>query len=359
MPLVMAASATSTARGGMLRPMRREPAINPWFLHPGMLDGLLYGSRRARVRAQALHRIRGDVTTYARDLEDWLSEHEVPSLREALLRRTVEPGTLVVADLLWQWSDVARERAEAHAGAPIRSTFQAHLHDENTEPTYVHGAFDPAKLTCSTSNVELRGQRRQWILGQVAQGCGGCVELRPLAIATLLLAPPPGQWNPEWQRVYPRQVDQWRHVDWGQHATDQELMRLADVPERRVKEVLARSLGEIHVPADWGGETSDLYTSNLLIDGRQHSAAFLLKGPARFAPMSIAHLGRNGDQIVRLARTPSQVLVLQHCHRILPEVIAMLEDSASNFHRGVRRFMVLDGYDTYRLLEAEKTWERE
>lgn len=50
--------------------MRRDPAINAWFLHPAMLDGLPYDSRRARLRAETLQRLRGDVMTYARDLED-------------------------------------------------------------------------------------------------------------------------------------------------------------------------------------------------------------------------------------------------------------------------------------------------
>lgn len=332
--------------------MRPEPAINPWFLHPGMLDALLYGTRRARMRAGALQRIHGDVATYARDLEDWLAKHDVPSLREALLRGGAVPGVLVTADLRWHWSEVARERARAHAGGTIRSSFWADLHDADDKPVEVRGGFDPRKLTCSTANVELRGQRRQWVLGQVAHACEHRVELRPAAIATLLLAPPPGQWNPDWQRVHPRQVDQFQHVNWDMVVADADLAWLADVPERQVKAVLARLLGEQHVPADWGGETDDLYTSQLLVDGRQHSAAFLLKGPARFSPMTIAHLGRNGDQVIRLARTPAQLLVLVHCHRVRPEVIAMLEDVASNFHRGARRFMVLDGYDTYMLLAA-------
>jgi hypothetical protein len=102
---------------------------------------------------------------------------------------------------------------------------------------------------------------------------------------------------------------------------------------------------------DWGGEINDLYTSRLMVDGRQESAAFLLKGPARFSPMTIAHLGQNGDQLTRLARSPADVLVLQHCHEIRQEVISYLQDTASNF-RHVRRYLVLDGYDTYRLLFA-------
>lgn len=314
-----------------------------------MLNALMYGNRRSRLRAGALQRVQGDVMTYARDLEDWLGEHDVPDLRQATLDDRCDAGALVTAELDWHWSEVSRERAMAHGGQLVRSTFWAHLHDGDADPVYVHGSFDSRKLTCSTANVELAGCRRQWVLGQVAAACSHAVELRPIAIAALLLAPPPGQWAPDWQRVYPRQIDQWRFVDWDLPVSDEVLTRLKTVPERRVKEVLAASIGEPVVPADWGGEVNDLYTSGLLVDGRQHSAAFLLKGPARFSPMTIGHLGANGDQMTRLARSPAEVLVVQHCHHIRPEVVEYLQGASSNF-RQVRRFMVLDGPDTYRLL---------
>lgn len=246
---------------------------------------------------------------------------------------------------------MAKERQAALADSATRSTFLGRVTVRDRE-IVVEGGFDPRKLTCSTAGIELRGHRRQWILGQVAHACADRVELRTIAIATLLLAPYPNQWNPDWQRVYPRQVDQWRDVDWDRVVSDDELAELKSVPEAEVKKVIAASLGEQHIAKDWGGETCDLYTDRLLIDGRQHSAAFLLKGPARFHAMRVADLGRQGDQIVRLSKTPSQIMVLQHCHRIVPEVISMLEDAASNFHRGPRRMMILDGYDTYRLLHA-------
>jgi len=39
------------------------------------------------------------------------------------------------------------------------------------------------------------------------------------------------------------------------------------------------------------------------VDGRAHTAAFLLKGPAVWRPMTIKLLGKNGDQLNRLADT--------------------------------------------------------
>lgn len=65
--------------------------------------------------------------------------------------------------------------------------------------------------------------------------------------------------------------------------------------------------------------------------------------------MTIRHLGANGDQMTRLARSPAEILVVQHWHHVRPEVVEYLQGAASNF-RQVRRFMVVDGQDTYRLL---------
>ena len=91
------------------------------------------------------------------------------------------------------------------------------------------------------------------------------------------------------------------------------------VSEHRFKEALCKILGE-PVPKDWGGETSDLFTSHIHLNGKRCAAAFLLKGPARFAPMGLNHLGKNNDQIVRLSHEPADVLVVQHCHQILAPV---------------------------------------
>lgn len=181
------------------------------------------------------------------------------------------------------------------------------------------------------------------------------VELRPLAIATRFLDQD-GEWPepwgaiPEWQRVDPGQVDQFEGVDFTQ-SDPRALEVMSRTPEEVVKNGLGHILGEPTIPKDWGGEQSDLWTARLRVGGRAHTAAFLLKGPARFAPMTIAMLGKNGDQLERLGRTAAEILVVQHCHAIRPEVISLLRSIASDF-RHVRRYMVLDGYATHAILSA-------
>jgi hypothetical protein len=213
----------------------------------------------------------------------------------------------------------------------------------------VHGTFNPARVTFSTSNVELRGVRSQYVLGHVVATSDDAVELRPIVIATRLFAPSTRRWcDEEWQRIDPSEVEQFADVDFTAPVGYDELERLKAVPEASVKAMLARIIDEPVVPKDWGGEQCDLWTTRLRVDGRAHTAAFLLKGPSRFGPMTIGMLGKNGDQLERLARTSAEVLVVQHCHEIRPEVHSLLRSLASDY-RHIRRYMLIDGFDTFSL----------
>lgn len=331
--------------------VRDEPGLYAWFLHDQLLDALFASDGQlGSLRMRWGRRIRGDQDAYTERLERWLQTHEVPPLESTVLDGTCQPGITVWTELDFHWSDVARERGAFWDGqTDVRSDFHALACIADDEQRYVHGSFNPARLTCSTSNSELRGVRRHYMLGQVASVDERRVELRPFAIATRLLPPPPRQWDSDWQRIDPRQVTQFAAADWEVEVQRSELEVLRGVPEAEVKRMIADLLGEQVVPKDWGGEQCDLWTSRLLVDGRAHTAAFLLKGPAFWRPMTIKALGQNGDQLNRLADTEAEVLVVQHCNDIRPEVYSMLQRLASDY-RKVRRYMVIDGFDTVRLL---------
>ena len=131
-------------------------------------------------------------------------------------------------------------------------------------------------------------------------------------------------------------------------------MRL--ISEAAIKTCFAELLGD-RAGKDWGGETSDYYSAHLRIGGRRVTAAFLFKGPARFEPMDLAHLGKKNDQIVRLADEPADVLIVQHCHDILPVVRKTLRAFAVQPSRP-RRYCCIDGRDTLRLLNAYNLYEK-
>jgi hypothetical protein len=129
---------------------------------------------------------------------------------------------------------------------------------------------------------------------------------------------------------------------------------LREIPESIVKISFAEILEEEEVPKDWGGERSDLFTSLLRVKGERRTAAFLFKGPSDgrlFRPMEIAHLGKRGDQIERLASEPADVLVVQHCHSISAPVRSMLRAFANQVGNQ-RKYCLVDGADTYRILKA-------
>lgn len=131
--------------------------------------------------------------------------------------------------------------------------------------------------------------------------------------------------------------------------TKADLKQLSVVPEQQVKEWLAEILGEPSLPNDWGGEQFDLWTDRITIDGTRLRAAFALKGPAKFHPMTVADLGKNGDQISRLAQTVADLLVVQHCHTITAAVEHTLRAFAVD-PANPRRYMTIDGYQTVRIL---------
>jgi len=82
--------------------------------------------------------------------------------------------------------------------------------------------------------------------------------------------------------------------------TKVDLSALPDIPERQIKEAFAEIIGEPTIPKDWGGERSDLFSDRVRLDGKRISTALMLKGPAQFAPLTPAGLGKNGDQIDRV-----------------------------------------------------------
>ncbi|MEH2036393.1 hypothetical protein [Nostoc sp.] len=122
------------------------------------------------------------------------------------------------------------------------------------------------------------------------------------------------------------------------------------ISERTFKKCLGKILAE-STPKDWGGESSDFFTSHLHVREVRLSAAFILKGPAKYSPMTLSHLGKNSDQIVRLSKEPVDVLIVQHCYTILPVVIETLKVFATQ-PSNPRHYCVIDGRESLRMLKA-------
>lgn len=336
--------------------MSSDTRLDSWFLHEKLILGLL----SHREVAELMRRVPGPsvpladarrVLLFEEALAGFLARTEVAAVDIEHLRGTLSKGQLVWFEQAIPFKGIGAARAAIGRGDNGRASFNAAL---ATDKTFrVRGMYNAARLTCSTAESELSGTSRQFVLGYVRNLTPDDLELRPIVIASRYLRPTPeiDDWYPvDPGYVWAAAVDQFADVDWSQNISVADLKVLKGMPEQKVKEAFAEILGEPVVPKDYGGEQFDLWTTNRLsVEGQLLRAAIAFKGPAKFHPMVIADLGKNGDQIDRLAQTAADILVVQHCHSIRAPVVNMLRVYASD-PRNPRRYMTIDGFETIKIL---------
>jgi len=98
--------------------------------------------------------------------------------------------------------------------------------------------------------------------------------------------------------------------------------------ETKFKEGIQKIVQQPGTFKDWGGEKSDLFTTRLTVAGARRSAAFAFKGPGQPGKLTIARMGKNGDQGPRLFQEPANVFLVQHWREIDPDVLALLQSLA-------------------------------
>ena len=166
--------------------------------------------------------------------------------------------------------------------------------------------------------------------------------------------------KPICERIFVDEIDSFRNIS---TVTAQEAMNFVplEVSEQKVKELLANVVGEKFVSKDWGGEKSDLYTSNVVFRGRRIATAFLLKGPS-VKKLTLDKCGKRGNQILRLVREPACLFIIQHNGEIDSDVVELLETCVSNLstQKSVKLYYcVMDGVDTSRILLAYGKLQRQ
>jgi hypothetical protein len=157
-----------------------------------------------------------------------------------------------------------------------------------------------------------------------------------------------------WQmEVFPQLVDNFAASASDNEPTAADLDKMLTIPESEVKAAFASIIGELFIPKDWGGEKSDLVSTQVRIDGQPVSTAFAFKGRGKAKRLTVADLGKNGDQISRLFSEPSDFVVLQHCHSVTSAVRDHMRAFATRIGR-LRPFCIIDGADTVRIFKAYK-----
>jgi hypothetical protein len=212
--------------------------------------------------------------------------------------------------------------------------------------------FSKSGLVTTTAFSALAGTRHLFVLATIQNVEGKLIECVPYIVGNLVQKPASGLALAlhSSMEVSPEDVDQFSGIDFTRSVSKQELNQLKGISERTVKDVLCDLLSEIEAPKDWGGEECDLFSTNLRLQGRAVTAAFLLKGPARFHEMTIADCGKNGDQIIRLFNTGADLLIVQHCHKISPRLRNHVRNAAVARMSIACRYMFLDGYRTVNIM---------
>jgi hypothetical protein len=127
------------------------------------------------------------------------------------------------------------------------------------------------------------------------------------------------------------------------------------ISETQFKHGIAAILGERGSFKDWGGESRDLSSTRLKLDGKRRIAAFAFKGPGQKGVLTPGKMGKNGDQIQRLVRCPAEVFVVQYWAQIDDSVIEQLKALVtlkSYLENEVLWWGVIDGNDSARLMAA-------
>ena len=346
--------------------MKYTVSFTAWYLNPDRIAQLL-AINEMSIHAKSLSGISGRVKFHSdadiarnaikQNLEEWLHHNKVPSLGELIVKK--EPLAEGMLFTIYQdFYGKGLSRFNNIQGALPRDAIAelySTLKFENGKKVRI--IYSPTNFTSASAWQRLGGHTRLFCFCYIERLTDFEIVARPYLIADIhtgLELNKPASWNGRsFGEIHVTQIEQFKEIAtiFKTEKSAPLLSILKGIPEVEIKRAIAEIIHEDAVPKDWGGEKSDLFSCNLTVEGKHMPSAFLLKGPAKFSEMKMAHLGKNGDQIDRLFSEPADLLVLQHCHRVSTPVRSTMRAFASRIH-DLRYFSIMDGYDTLRLLKA-------
>jgi hypothetical protein len=244
------------------------------------------------------------------------------------------------------------------SGASQRINFRDQIKVDQKTVLTVEGILDPSRFETNSARGNLSGRKNVLIVGVATevQDDSLRVAIRPLLIGIPFFSRKRESeldkvFRTNRPEIYCGDVDQFHldRSDLRMPASASELERLFAMSEQSVKESFGGILGLSSVPADWGGESSDL-VAHLSVSGVWGRGAFAFKGPGgKHRPWTLypANMGHRGDQAVRLFAEPADIMIVQHCSMIAESVRHVMEALAV---KNQKRFILIDGDHTVRIL---------
>jgi hypothetical protein len=129
------------------------------------------------------------------------------------------------------------------------------------------------------------------------------------------------------------------------------------IDEKQFKDGLQKIIGERGVFQDWGGESNDLFSTQIVIKGKRISTAFGLKGKGTTGILVPRKMGKRGDQLQKLLTGPAQMFLVQYWNQIDESIMDQMRRlaTAKSWSEGRTIYIgKIDGQDTRRLIIAYK-----
>ncbi len=168
------------------------------------------------------------------------------------------------------------------------------------------------------------------------------------------------QFEPESARLFIQTIDsfsQVRSINYEQVKTFLQNGFL-DMPEEEVKRAFLEIIGQSYIPTDWGGETEDVYTSYMILNGERIQTSIIFKGAGTVKSRKETHggqLGKHGDQLERMMRTPtSKLYIVQSVKPIAQDIVNTIDAFIFKQRSSGNTcyYCIIDGQDTAMLLYA-------
>jgi hypothetical protein len=294
-------------------------------------------------------RFHAELAIFKDELLNWLLKNEklVEPLDKLIASGRANPG-----QHFWAYRDFYGRGLRKKTGQP-----ELHAIFEFEDKIKLQLLLDRSHVAPGSPADRLTGHPSNlFVFATIESTDTGLIVARPTFIGDLIkkgeelpFAPP--YWFSRGE-IQPSSIDSFSRIQTEKIPRTNELEKLWKIPEAEIKQTLCDIIGEPTIPKDWGGERSDVFTTHLRVDGREVSSAFLLKGPAGIekpSAMTARHLGKRGDQIVRLFTEPADLLVLQYCHSVTAPVRKTMQAFAMSEHK---TFCIIDGFNTMRILRA-------
>lgn len=288
---------------------------------------------------------------------EWLSRNAPPTLGELLATGRAIPGAMFTHVGTFYGKGIGAATARYDQGKALKDTpFIWIKLSSFLSGATLHIQVHPENLTSASAPGELGRRQQLLLLGRLTDT--STPQLLAQAYVIGYFYPSDRAKQPSADRfgrlpwdmeLFPSQIDNFGAIAHAPAPTLKQIEGLRKIPEVEIKNAFAEIVGEAFVPKDWGGERSDLFTNQLKVSGERVTAAFAFKGPAVFHPLTMADLGKNGDQISRLFSEPADVFVLQHCHQVTTAVRDHMRAFATRIWR-LRPFTIINGSDTVRIL---------